>query len=99
MKPFGGMMMAIPNPMANYHLTVRDPDGKRKRFGAKRLEKVLRPLTSDPETINRAEILILTQLHNYKSIKRYDLKCLIYRTLKQLNYFKLAQEYHKTYLS
>lgn len=87
------------NSTINCNLTVEANNGNSFRFGAKQLHRILNSLTHNAEVINRAGVLILTQLMSYRLIKLYDLKCLIYRTLKQLSYKQIAHRYYEEQLA
>ncbi|XIF20567.1 MAG: hypothetical protein AJITA_01343 [Acetilactobacillus jinshanensis] len=87
------------NSTLNCNLKVEVKNGNSFRFGAKQLHQILDSLTHNAEIINRAGVLILAQLTSYRLIKLYDLKCLIYRTLKQLSYKRIAHRYYEEQLA
>ena len=89
----------VTNSVVNCHLVVRDQHGNQVLFNACRLHQILGKLTNDSSVINRAGTLILVQLKPYKLMKLYDVKCVIYRTLKRLNYRRLAREYFRKKLA
>ena len=91
--------MTMADSTINCSLTVEADDGNRVRFGAKQLHRILNSFTNNAEVINRSGVLILTQLMPYRLIKLRDLKCLIYRTLKQLSYKQIAHRYYESQLA
>jgi hypothetical protein len=85
--------------LATPHLSVELDNGKTIQFLPEMVHSDLLMLTSNPEIIHRTETLILVQLCSYTSIKLRELQMLIYKTLYQLRYHKIASAYYKSELS
>ncbi len=91
--------MTLTNPILNCDLTVEAPNGAEIHFTVNQLRQILDSLTDNTKVVNRSGVLIMTQLMSYKSIKIHDLKCIIYRTLEQLSYTRIAHQYYEKQLA
>lgn len=80
-------------------LDIQLNDGKMIKFAPEMVRSDLLALTKNQEVIHRAEMLILVQLSSYTVIKLHELQMIIYKTLDQLRYHKIASKYYNAELS
>ncbi|UQS84542.1 hypothetical protein MOO46_04635 [Apilactobacillus apisilvae] len=80
-------------------LDIKLNSGKIITFLPNMLHDDLLSLTDNQEIVYRTERLILVQLSSYKIIKIHELRMIIYRTLDQLRYHKIASKYYNKKLS
>ncbi|MEJ6400088.1 hypothetical protein [Nicoliella lavandulae] len=91
--------MDLAKSITDAKLKVVQNDGSAVEFHPDQLRATLYEFTDNPDVVKRSEILIFAQLLSYSTIKLFDLKCIIYRTLRQLRYSKIANQYYRKMLS
>ncbi|UQS87145.1 hypothetical protein MOO44_02995 [Nicoliella spurrieriana] len=91
--------MDLAKSITDAKLRVIKNDGTLIEFHPDQLRAALSEFTNNPDVIKRSEVLILTQLLSYSEIKQFDLKCIVYRTLRQLRYSKVANQYYRKKLA
>ncbi|MBW1604886.1 hypothetical protein [Lactobacillus sp. Sy-1] len=91
--------MDLAKSITNAKLKVVQNDGTVIEFHPEQLRTTLSEFTDNPEVIRRSEMLIFAQLLSYTEIKQFDLKCIVYRTLRQLRYSKVANQYYRKKLA
>ncbi|WP_105956575.1 hypothetical protein [Apilactobacillus quenuiae] len=84
---------------AKKKLDIQLNDGKIIEFMPDMIHNALLSLTNNQEIVYRTERLILVQLASYNLIKLHELRMIIYRTLDQLRYHKIASKYYHEELS
>ncbi|MHA8138534.1 hypothetical protein ACYATM_05805 [Lactobacillaceae bacterium Scapto_B20] len=91
--------MDLAKSITDAKLKVINNDGSTIEFHPDQLRATLHEFTDNPDVIKRSEMLIFAQLLSYTKIDRFDLKCIVYRTLRQLRYSKVANQYYRKMLA
>ncbi|MHA8110566.1 hypothetical protein ACYATP_03530 [Lactobacillaceae bacterium Melli_B4] len=91
--------MDLAKSITDAKLKVVNNDGTVIEFHPDQLRDTLHEFTDNPDVIKRSEILIFAQLLSYTKINQFDLKCIVYRTLRQLRYLKVANQYYRKMLA